>query len=363
MGKGIRPASKRSIQIDFRWNGRRYREKIKLIPTPANLKYASRLKATIEHEIATGTFVYRKHFAGRHRDHGNDDSGNIQGFIDSYIGTLEGQVEPETLGDYREFSRILGTHFKGNPNALTRQEIREWIGTQRLSAKRLNNLLTPLRGAYKQAIEDGTLKENPLEGFKVRRIGKVKESLIDPFTREEVERLSGAHNGHVWQFWAWTGLRTGELIGLRWGDVDIDGATVSVRRSIREGREKNPKTYAGIRVVRLLRPARRVLEGLRSDGNGDETVIFRNPSDERPYYRDKPIRLAFRRACKECNVRYRYPYQLRHTYASLALSAGENVHWVARQMGHANALMVLKVYGKWMPDADPNAGSKMEALA
>ncbi len=62
-------------------------------------------------------------------------------------------------------------------------------------------------------------------------------------------------------------------------------------------------------------------------------------------------------------VRYRQPYQLRHTYASTMLSSGENIHWLATQMGHRDATMILRTYGRWIPDVDPSAGSKAEELA
>ena len=57
-------------------------------------------------------------------------------------------------------------------------------------------------------------------------------------------------------------------------------------------------------------------------------------------------------------VRYRKPYQTRHTYASMMLSAGEHPMWVARQMGHANATITLKTYARWMPEAGQGARSK-----
>ena len=66
---------------------------------------------------------------------------------------------------------------------------------------------------------------------------------------------------------------------------------------------------------------------------------------------------------KKAELRYRQPYQLRPTYASTMLSSGENIHWLARQMGHRDATMILRTYGKWIPDVDPSAGSKAEELA
>lgn len=61
-------------------------------------------------------------------------------------------------------------------------------------------------------------------------------------------------------------------------------------------------------------------------------------------------------------MRYRRPYQTRHTYASMMLSAGEHPMWVAQQMGHSDWTMIARIYGRWMPSADYNAGEKAEVM-
>ncbi|MNP80041.1 hypothetical protein D3C76_1780160 [compost metagenome] len=65
---------------------------------------------------------------------------------------------------------------------------------------------------------------------------------------------------------------------------------------------------------------------------------------------------------KKAGVRYRRPYQTRHTYASMMLSAGEHPMWVAKQMGHSDWTMIARVYGRWMPSADADAGSRAEQI-
>ena len=65
---------------------------------------------------------------------------------------------------------------------------------------------------------------------------------------------------------------------------------------------------------------------------------------------------------KKAGVRYRRPYQTRHTYASMMLSAGEHPIWVAKQMGHSDWTMIAQDYGKWMPAADIDAGSRAELM-
>jgi len=355
-GPGVRAVGREAVQVDFRWKGQRCRERLRLKPTPANLKYATRLKATIEHEISTGTFDYAHHFPDSGR--AKRSSGlRFSACLSTFVHGLAASVEPETAREYRQACDAViagvGDHYLDN---LTRAHFRQWIAQSPLSKKRLDNILTPVRGALAQALEDGLIQKNPLEGFKFRRIGSAKVT-IDPFTPEEVAALASVGLGHIWEFWAWAGLRSGEVIGLRWGDVARECETISVRRSVRLGREKAPKTAAGARVLRLLEPARGIVQKLPVGAPDDP--VFINPNTGRSWHEAKALNRAFRRACRDAGVRFRYVYQLRHTFASWALSSGENPLWVARQMGHTDVSMIFRHYGKWIPDMDKEAGSRM----
>jgi integrase len=358
-GPGVRSVGREAIQIDFRWRGVRYRERLRLRPTAANLKYAARLKATLEHEIAIGTFDYAKHFprSVRRAAHAGSAGIGLKSAMLGYLDSLRGQLEPETLDKYRhDAASVAGWFPEKTLQSLTRADVRNKVASLALSRKRILNLLTPLRGALGQAVDDGTLTQNPLSGFRVRRIEAPTEK-IDPFTREEVDRLSRTELGALWEFWAWAGLRPGEIIGLQWRDVGADGGSVTVRRSVRVGREKRPKTAAGERMVRLVPPARAALARLRRGEPG--RPVFLNPTTGERWHEDRGLARAFRKACQAAQVRYRPAKQLRHTFASWALSSGENPLWVAKQMGHKDVTMIFKVYGKYMPDMNPTAGQKM----
>jgi len=89
-----------------------------------------------------------------------------------------------------------------------------------VSAKSINNDLIPLRAIFADAYQDGLIDKNPME-----RIGnlKVQTREANPFTMEEMGRIIEAASGpmkNLIRFAFWTGLRTSELIGLEWGDVD-----------------------------------------------------------------------------------------------------------------------------------------------
>lgn len=365
-GPGVRAASESSIQIDFRYRGKRCRERLSLPPTAANLKYAKRLKATIEHEIATHTFDYAKHFPdsgrARHLENVSAASG-VRPALLTYCDSLAHELQPETVDEYRHDAEIVAAGLKKQGveriNQVTRAKVRAWLATLNLTKKRIDNLLIPLRGALNRAVEDEEIEGNPLAGFKVRRVESTRET-IDPFTPAEIEKLSKASLGELWVFWAWTGLRSGEIIGLEWGDVDPDCRRISIRRAVRVGRTKSPKTISGSRDIDLLEPARRALAYRQTNASG---AVFRNPNTGERWHEDRALARAFRKDCAAAEVRYRYPYQLRHTFATWALSSGENPAWIAKHMGHADTMMLFRVYGKWMPSLDPLAGSRMSQAA
>lgn len=346
-GPGVR-AIGHSLQIDFKWKGQRCRERLRLEPTARNIRYAKNLKARIEHEIATDAFDYGRHFPRSKK--GASVSAALGHRLQSFLGGI--RVSPETKQEYMEYVAIVPSWLKEKAiNQITQRDIEKWLESQNYSRKRINNLLIPIRGAFRKAHRDGEIKVNPLLGLRTE--ARKTESRIDPFTRDEIERLGKVYCGRIWRFWGWTGLRSGELAGLDWADVDDAYSSFVVRRSVRSGREKQPKTHAGIRSVLLLQPAREAL-GHRGSGR-----VFINPATGEPFRTDRQIREAFGRACKEAETRYRYPYQLRHSYASLALSSGENPLWVAKQMGHKDVSMVLRVYGRYIPEMDPLAGTRM----
>lgn len=348
-----------SIQLDFRWKGARHRPRVRLQATKANIRYCEAWKRRIEDEIALNTFVWEKHFPQHPNPCALQSATKFREYCLAYVAGLAGQVQPETIKEYEQCIEIVARGL-GNPSLerADRPKFREWVSKQTLSKNRIDNLLTPVRGALKQALEDDAIEKNPLEGFEVRRIKTGTEKEIDPFTPEEVEALAGTDLGGLWTFWAWTGLRSGEIIGLRKSDVELGGSRVTVRRAVRRGRTKTPKTAAGTRVVDVMEPARRSVSHLIE---GDDGPLFRNPVTGRDWHEAKALNRAFARACKAAGVRRRYVYQLRHTFATWALSSGENPVWIAKQLGHTDVQIIYDHYGKWMPGLDQKAGSRMQS--
>lgn len=371
---GVRTASESTIEIDFYYRGARCRERLKLAPTPRNKQYAERLLGQVKLEIEKGTFDYHAHFPGSKRALALTKDAKsletIEAALERWYEGKKRELEHSTLDCYRRYiynvlvPQCGRTPLRDFDKAAGRALVASFGD---VSAKRINNVLGPLRGVFDDAVHDGILTTNPLDGLRVRRRGRIaKKDDVDPFTPVEIQAILAAaakspQVRNYCQFNLATGLRTSEMIGLEWGDVDFVAGTVRVRQAVVMGKLKAPKTDAGARVVRLAAPALAALQAQKEHTYLVDGRVFYNPITGQPWSSDRAVRVHFRPILKRAGVRYRYPYQMRHTFASIALSAGENVMWVSKQMGHSDWTITARIYSRWIPSVVPDAGAKMEA--
>ncbi|WP_260678136.1 site-specific integrase [Stenotrophomonas maltophilia] len=360
---GVRPATQSSITIDFYYRGKRCRERIKLPPTARNLRCCENLLGQIKVEIEKGTFNYATHFPGSKRAVQVATKPAALDTLEKVLARWLAQKEPElehsSLIGYR---RIVDNILVPRCGAIALRDfdriaLKELVATfdESTSAKRINNVLGPLRGALDEAVADDLIPTNPLDGFRVKRRAKANaREEVDPFTPEEVQAILAACRDdqvrNYCQFNFATGLRTSEMIGLCWSDIDWRKGTVKIRRAWVMGKMKAPKTGSGVREVQLLQPAINALKAQRAHTITAGEFVFHDPRTNARWGSDQSIRAGeWQRALRKAGVRYRYPYyQMRHSFASQALSTGENVMWVARQMGHRDWTITAKKYGRWI---------------
>lgn len=375
---GVRATSESSIEISFAYNGRRCRERIKLKPTPANLRRAAIHRAEIIDAIERGEFDYAvtfpnsKHAKTLTESQTSSDAMTVKKWLDTYLKRCATHLKTSTMRDYKiVIERQLMPQF----GSLTlpdvrRADIRAWCATLECSNKRISNILSIFRSAMQEAVDDELIELNPLKDWTFKRKEEVKKDDIDPFSEEEqaaiLEKIERGHGHNMIKFAFWTGMRTSEIIALEWGDIDFVRGYVCVNKALTQYAKtaETTKTRAGAREIKILAPAMQALNAqklltfLRPDGR-----IFLNPRTGMPWIGDQAIRKTlWQPALKRAGVRYRRPYQTRHTYASMMLSAGESPMWVAQQMGHSSWLMIGRIYGRWIPDAAPEAGLKAVAL-
>ncbi len=373
-GTGVRVVSKSTIEISFTYQGQRCRERLKLKPTPANLKRAERHRAAIVDAIDKGTFDYAvtfpnsknaKEFAAQ-----SGDVYSLKSYLSQWLKHKKEGISASTYNDYKKIinNTLIPAFGHLALMDLKRKHIKEWGRTQACSNKRIGNILSPLRTALTEAVEDEMVEHNPLQGWTYKRKEEPAEDHIDPFSKQEqadiLETLTGQGKNLI-QFAFWSGLRTSELVALKWTDIDFTRGVIRVRRARTQAAKKDEatKTYKGRRDVKMLDPAREALTAQKQWTFLEGEYIFHNPRTNQPWEGDQPIRKTlWIHALKKAGVTYRNPYQTRHTYASMMLSSGEHPMWVAQQMGHKDWTMIARRYGKWMPDANPDSGGKAISL-
>jgi len=361
---GVRKASKSSIAVDFYYRGVRCVERVRLPPTKANITYCEKWKSSIEREIAIGTFDYAQHFPDSKKLTLFDLSSSnqiplVKDALDNQIKLAKKTLARSTWVDYKNSSinHLIPVFGELRLNEIKRSTVKGWASGLNVSQKRLNNLLLPLRGVLKEAYADEVIDRDPLYGYTPKpsiNYTPSREKKVDPFTPAELQAICDKLKDQTLInqiiFSAWTGLRPSELIGLKWEQVDLLGETIKIDRAFVLGREKVTKTKAGNRTVDLLSPALDAIKKQKSVTFLKGNHVFVDPRSNEGWTSYKPFReYMWKPALKKAGVRYRTPHQLRHTFASMMISASENIKWVANQMGHTDIVMVAKVYSEWMP--------------
>lgn len=356
---GVR-ARGNSIVLDFTFRGARCRETLRTKPTLSALKEAARMRSAALHAIAMGNFEYENHFPNSpNAIKYSTNKGNlitISAALKQWMKISRRNLELSTIRGYESviYHHLIPSFGHLTLTELTTAHISEWIQQLDISNKRINNILSPLRLTYKDNFNNGTINKNLLERVPVLSVKQKEPKPLKPSEMKKVlQQLSGqAHN--LIQFAFWTGLRTSELIGLRWEDIDFENNRFYVRVAIVNGNEKAPKTTSGSRTVRLNDHS---LASLQSQLTFTENNlrVFNDPKTNTPWSDHKKSDGMIRKriwmpALEKACVDYRKPYITRHTFASMMLSNGENPMWVAHQMGHKDWGMIRKVYGKWIPD-------------
>jgi integrase len=232
-----------------------------------------------------------------------------------------------------------------------------------------------LHKALDQAVADGLIPRNVTDALKVPRTDREE---IQPLTAEEANRLLKAARGErlaaLYVLAIHTGLRQGELLALKWEDLDLEAGTLRVRRSLTYAGGKHslsePKTKKSRRLVRLTTGAVTALRShlerqmgemdrlgsLYSPGGlvfANETGAIINPSN----LRNRSFARLLKRTGLPANTRF---HDLRHTCATLLLSRNINPKIVSEMLGHANIAITFDTYSYMLPDMQEKAAKALE---
>jgi integrase len=154
-----------------------------------------------------------------------------------------------------------------------------------------------------------------------------------------------------------TGMRSGEIRGLQWGDIDWNSRQIYVRRTWKEGEFRAPKTKASARGIPLPETLVSDLRRWRLEcPKGEFDLVFPNLVG-RPLSSENMVRRGLEPGLRRAGLRTIRFHDLRHCYASLLLASGEDIVTVSRRLGHGSPVVTMRVYAHAIPK-DRDTGSE-----
>ena len=238
--------------------------------------------------------------------------------------------------------------------------VSEKITNEELSPKTVINILIPLKEMFKHAVVWGLIKRDPTIYVKRPRVETEEMDFLNP---EEIRLFLDNVGSEYYALFltaVMTGMRRGELLALQWGDIDWNSNQISVRRSIFRGEFINPKSKNSIRRIVISPVLRQELEQYRLlTRKSDRELVFSN-GNGLPLDPDNLVKRGFYPALDRAGLRRIRFHDLRHTYASLLISQGENIKFIQSQLGHASAKTTLDRYGHLMPNLENDAARRLD---
>ena len=358
-----------TLQLTFTFKGVLCREPLSGMEVNArNIKYAERYLGEIQNKISKGEFHYLDYFPQSKKAtvFGHEKKRKtVKDYLDEYISICENRnLSPSTIEGYRKCLRALRELHKIYVTELTPAALKNWVSTRKTKLKTIRNRLSFLGCAIDEAVTDGIIQSNPVSQISASRYfsideGNAEEYEVDPFTPHEIRVIYLNCKYLQWkttfQFAFNTGVRPSELCALRWRDIDFNRKTAFVQNAVVEGVFKGTKTKAGTRKVELNDEALQALNEQKQFTLMKSEFVFEDPGTGQPWASADAIRQkAWLHIMKEAQIRYRNPYQTRHTFATMHISAGVNLFWLCKQMGHKGPDMLFRNYGSYLVDYDGN---------
>jgi integrase len=298
-------------------------------------------------------------------------------FLDQWLTGIKDGLAPRTWETYRGW---VNNHLKREVGSipltkLTADEIRAAYGRLLdggrhkgeggLSRQSVLHCHRVLKEALKQAVLDNRIVRNPADGVKPPKVERPEMTALD---EGQTAALLDAAEGTALHvpvvLAACTGMRLGEILGLRWEDVDLQGGTLSVRQAVQQTREKGvcfkqPKTAKSRRTVALPSLVVQVLRSHREQTGrvAGLVVCHEEGSPLSPTAFTKRFAALLKREGLP-HVRF---HDLRHSHATQLLRQGVNVKVVSERLGHSTISITLDTYSHVLPGMQEDAARGFDA--
>ncbi|WP_417421231.1 tyrosine-type recombinase/integrase [Halomonas sp.] len=388
MGKVRARKESKKLFIDFRHDGQRFREQTLLDDNAKNRKQLEQLLQRMEAKMLLSEFNYAEFFPNssnlqKLKAHQPINTAELQSvsnsdtplFNDFATQWFEESKIQWRASHVRNVSSILDSSLKpafgkksiGEISKADIMAFRAKLSKRKgrgasgvVSPKTINSHMTILRMVLGEAAERFEF-ETPYKNIKPLKLQKTH---IEPFSLQEVQRIidnvrPDYRNYYTVRFF--TGMRTGEVDGLKWKNVDFAKREILVRETLINGETEYTKTDGSQREIPMFGQVYDALKTQYAATGQKSAYVFCNQLGQ-PLDHNNVTKRVWYPLLKALGLTKRRPYQTRHTAATLFLASGENPEWVARMLGHSSTEMLFKVYSRYVPNATRMDGSAFERL-
>lgn len=385
--------------LDFYYRGIRCREQTALPDTSENRKRVQALMKRIEKEIKQGQFDYAAtfpnspkaaQFATQLRNEGSPSPGSSGAgasvavapaapatptFADFSV-TWRAEMAPQWRRLHRNSvdaifeAHLLPAFGEQSLSVITKADVLSFRAKLAELPGRGNKTLSPASinktiGILRQIMTESSERFGLPDVFKgVKRL-KSRRPDVQPFSLQEVDRIRSTIRSdfrHYVTVRFFTGLRTGEINGLKWKYIDFEKELILVREVFSDGEaEENAKTESSLRDIPMLPMVKEALQQQWEQRSSDSDYVF-TTRDGHPIDAHNFANRIWYPLLRFLELEKRRPYQTRHTTATLMLAAGENPEWIARLMGHTNTQMLFTVYSRFVPNLTRQDGLAFTGL-
>jgi integrase len=284
-------------------------------------------------------------------------------YLGRWLDAVSGTVRERTWKRSEEIVRLhlvpaLGTTRLDRLNALQLQSLYSSKLDSGLSARTIRMIHTTLHKALMQAVRWSLIPKNVTEAVDPPREQK---SQIRPFDEGQVRRLLEAVRGDrleaLYGLPVTTGMRSGELLGLQWEDVDLQAGTLQVRRTVFNGRIEAPKTLKGRRSIKLTQIS---IRALRKCPRASEWIFCTRVGTPMSVHNlhNRSWKPLLKKTGLPLDTRF---HDLRHTAATLLLTKGVHPKIVQEMLGHSSISITLDTYSQVLPNMQGEAVRAMDS--
>ena len=282
------------------------------------------------------------------------------------------KVEPEIgIRTFKDYQQVVNNHLlprfgDRRVREIKSGEIEEFRSEtlKEVSPRTTNKILRILKMLFSYAEQNKYMQENPTRYVASVRQEKQEMDYLGRIEPDEIERLLGASSPTFRPLFytaIWTGAREGELLALKWENLDFDQKRINIRQTYDSYGYREPKSRAGKRSIVMSPSLAEVLANhkatLKNNGNADH--VFQNTKGG-PLNHANVISREFHPALERAGIRRIRFHDLRHTYGALTASMGAPPKFVQTQMGHASLTVTLDTYGHFMPSSYVEFGLKFD---